>query len=111
MEKARKITNGICWGITIITGLLLLVSWKEIPALVITHIGAGVSYGSKNTLLVIFGIEIVVNVLFMLHYDIPFIREMRKTKMSSGLLNVMAIVIQIAAVIILSLFVLLAVMQ
>lgn len=111
MEKARKITNVISWGIVVITGILLLVCWKDIPALVITHIGAGISYGSKNILLMIFGVELVVNVLFTLHYDIPFIREMRKSKVSSGLLDVMAIVIQIAAVIILSLFVLLAVIQ
>ena len=111
MEKARKITNSVSWGIVTITGILLIVSWKDIPTLVITHIGAGISYGSKNILLLILGVELVVNVLFTLRCDIPIIREIRKTKVSSKLLDITAIAIQIIAVIILSLFVLLAVIQ
>ena len=111
MEKARKIINGISWGIVVITGILLFANWRTIPSLVITHIGAGISYGNKNILLIIFCIELVVSVLFTLHYDIPIIREIRKTKVSSKLLDITAIAIQIIAVIILSLFVLLAVIQ
>ena len=84
MEKARKITNLISWGIVIITGFLLLFNWNSIPESVIVHIGAGISYGSKNTLIVLFIVEIVAEAA--------------------------TIVIQIAAVIILSVFVLLAVM-
>lgn len=111
MEKARKITNLISWGIVIITGLLLLLNWPDIPSSVIVHIGAGISYGSKNTLIVLFIVDIVLNVLFTLRYDIPFVRELRKTRVSSGVPEAAAIVMQIAAVIILSVFVLLAVMR
>ena len=109
MKKARKITNGISWGIVAITGILLLFSWKDIPESVITHIGAGISYGSKNTLLLIFGVEFIVSLLFTLNYDIPFVREMRKAKVSSRLLNIASIIIQITVLITLSLFILLAV--
>ena len=79
--------------------------------MVITHIGAGISYGNKNILLIIFCIVFVVSVLFTLHYDIPIIREMKKSKVSNNLLNIMEIVIQMVVVIILSLFVLLTVIQ
>ena len=65
---------------------------------------------SKNTLIVLFIVEIVLNILFTLQYDVSFIRELRKKKISYGLAEAVAIVIQIAAVIILSVFVLLAVM-
>ena len=111
MEKARKIINGISWGIVVITGILLFANWRTIPSLVITHIGAGISYGNKNILLIIFCIELVVSVLFTLHYDIPIIREMKKSKVANNLLNIMEIVIQMVVVIILSLFVLLTVIQ
>lgn len=78
MEKMRKIINGISWGIVVITGILLIIEWNDIPALVITHIGTGISYGSKNLLPILFCIELVVTVLFTLHYDIPLVRDMRK---------------------------------
>ena len=52
------------------------------PTLVITHIGMGISYGSKNILPMLFCVELMVNVLFTLRYDIPLIREMRKSKVS-----------------------------
>ena len=85
--------------------------WNDIPALVITHIGMGISYGSKNILPMLFCIELVVTFLFTLRYDIPFIREMRKSKVSRKFLDIMAIIIQMVGVVILSLFVLLAVVQ
>lgn len=56
-------------------------------------------------------IELVVTFLFTLRYDIPFIREMRKSKVSRKFLDIMAIIIQMVGVVILSLFVLLAVVQ
>ena len=109
MEKARKIISGISWGIAVLTGILLIVSWNNIPALVITHIGMGISYGSKNILPMIFFFFFAVNILFTLRCDILTIREMRKSKVSSKFLDVTAIVIQMVAVIIMSSFVLLAV--
>ena len=111
MENAKKIISIISWGIVVLTGILLIVNWNDISPLVITHIGMGISYGSKNILPMLFCVELVINVLFTLHYDIPIIREMRKSKVSSKFLDVMAIIIQMAAVIILSLFILLAVIQ
>ena len=109
MEKVKKIINSISWVIVALTGILLIVKW--IPALVITHIGMGISYGSKNILPMLFCIELVVTFLFTLRYDIPFIREMRKSKVSRKFLDIMAIIIQMVGVVILSLFVLLAVVQ
>lgn len=109
MEKVRKIISGISWGIVAITGILLIVEWNDIPALVITHIGTGISYGSKNLLPILFCIELVVTVLFTLHYDIPLVRDMRKSKVSSKFLSIMAIIMQMVIVVIVSLFVLLAV--
>lgn len=111
MEKARKIISGISWGIVAITGILLIVEWNDIPAFVITHIGMGISYGSKKLLLMLICIELVVTVLFTLHYDIPLIRDMRKSKVSSKFLSIMAIIMQMVVVVIVSLFVLLAVVQ
>ena len=111
MEKVRKFISGISWGIVAITGILLIVEWNNIPELVITHIGMGISYGSKNLLPMLFCIELVVTVLFTLHYDIPFIRDMRKSKVSSKFLGIMAIILQMVVVVIVSLFVLLAVVQ
>ena len=109
MEKVKKIINSISWVIVALTGILLIVKWNDIPALVITHIG--ISYGSKNILPMLFCIELVVTFLFTLRYDIPFIREMRKSKVSRKFLDIMAIIIQMVGVVILSLFVLLAVVQ
>lgn len=109
MQKVRKIINGISWGIVVLTGIILIVSWNDIPTSVITHIGMGISYGSKNILPMLFCVELVVNVLFTFRYDIPLIQEMRKSKVSSKLLDVMAIIMQMVVVVILSLFVLLAV--
>ena len=111
MEKVKKIINSISWVIVALTGILLIVKWNDIPALVITHIGMGISYGSKNILPMLFCIELVVTFLFTLRYDIPFIREMRKSKVSRKFLDIMAIIIQMVGVVILSLFVLLAVVQ
>lgn len=48
MEKVKKIINSISWVIVALTGILLIVKWNDIPALVITHIGMGISYGSKD---------------------------------------------------------------
>lgn len=39
MEKVKKIINSISWVIVALTGILLIVKWNDIPALVITHIG------------------------------------------------------------------------
>ena len=111
MEKVRKIINGISWGIVVLTGIILFASWNYRPTLVITHIGMEISYGSKNILPMLFCVELMVNVLFTLRYDIPLIREMRKSKVSSKFVDVMAIIMQMVAVVILSLFVLLAVVQ
>ena len=111
MEKVRKIINGISWGIVVLTGIILIVSWNDIPTSVITHIGMGISYGSKNILPMLFCVEFVVNVLFTFRYDIPLIQEMRKSKVSSKFLDIMAIIMQMVVVVILSLFVLLAVVQ
>ena len=94
MEKVKKIINSISWVIVALTGILLIVKWNDIPALVITHIGMGISYGSKNILPMLFCIELVVTFLFTLRYDIPFIREMRKSKVSRKFLDIMAIIIQ-----------------
>ena len=38
MEKVKKIINSISWVIVALTGILLIVKWNDIPALVITHI-------------------------------------------------------------------------
>lgn len=54
MEKVKKIINSISWVIVALTGILLIVKWNDIPALVITHIGMGISYGSKNILPMLF---------------------------------------------------------
>ena len=37
MEKVKKIINSISWVIVALTGILLIVKWNDIPALVITH--------------------------------------------------------------------------
>ena len=111
MEKVRKMIKVISWAIVVLTGIILFGSWNDMPTLVITHIGMGISYGSKNILPMLFCVELMVNVLFTLRYDIPLIREMRKSKVSSKFVDVMAIIMQMVAVVILSLFVLLAVVQ
>ena len=67
MEKVKKIINSISWVIVALTGILLIVKWNDIPALVITHIGMGISYGSKNILPMLFCIELVVSLLSSKH--------------------------------------------
>lgn len=111
MEKVRKIVNSISWGIVVVTGIILIASWNDIPKSVITHIGMGISYGSKNILPMLFFIELMVTVLFTLRCDVPLIRDMRKSKVSSKFLGVMAIIMQIIVVAVVSLFILLAVVQ
>ena len=95
-----------------LTGIILFASWNDMPTLVITHIGMGISYGSKNILPMLFCVELMVMFFFTLRYDIPLIREMRKIeRCPQKFVDVMAIIMQMVAVVILSLFVLLAVVQ
>lgn len=107
MDKIKRIINYVSWGIIGITGLIFVVNWKNIPASVITHIGFGsVSYGSKYTLIIIFVIEIIANLVFTLGYDIPYIKEVRKTRQPSLLVDGLRIVIQAFAVLMMSAFIL-----
>lgn len=48
MEKVKKIINSISWVIVALTGILLIVKWNDIPALVITHIGRACEKNSVN---------------------------------------------------------------
>ena len=48
MEKVKKIINSISWVIVALTGILLIVKWNDIPALVITHIGRDYEEKSVN---------------------------------------------------------------
>ena len=107
MDKIKRIINYTSWGIIGITGLIFVVNWKNIPASVITHSGFGsVSYGSKYTLIIIFVIEIIVNLVFTLGYDIPYIKEIRKTRPPSFLVDGVSIFIQVLAVLVMSAFIL-----
>ena len=74
------------------------------------HIGFGqISYGSKNMLLVILAVEILLNIVFTLGYDVSFIREMRKTKQSAAAVGLMSAVLQIIAVTVIEFFILAAI--
>lgn len=107
MDKIKRIINYVSWGIIGITGFIFVVNWKNIPASVITHIGfVSVSYGSKYTLIIIFVIEIIANLVFTLGYDIPYIKEVRKTRQPSFLVDGLSIVIQSFAVLMMSAFIL-----
>ncbi len=48
MDKIKKIVNYVSWIIIGMTGILLLVNWENIPETVVTHIGAGISYGGQK---------------------------------------------------------------
>lgn len=78
MDRIKKIINYITWAMIAVTGILFFANWNNIPESVITHIGLGVSYGSRNNLILLFIIEIIINTAFTLGYDIPFIRGMKK---------------------------------
>ncbi|MFR9145995.1 MAG: hypothetical protein ACLVJ4_05150 [Mediterraneibacter sp.] len=81
-------------------------NWNNIPESVITHIGLGVSYGSRNNLILLFIIEIIINTAFTLGYDIPFIRGMKKTRQSSYLTEIISMAVRVLAVLIISAFIL-----
>ncbi|HIX64170.1 MAG TPA: hypothetical protein H9852_07050 [Candidatus Mediterraneibacter colneyensis] len=109
MNRIRKTIHVISWAVIIILGMALLVRWNDISEPVITHIGAGISYGSKSTLAVIYIIEIIVNAVFTFGYEIPFAKEMRKTGTPNLLVDVVSVVLQAAALLVVSGFILPAV--
>ncbi|HIY31406.1 MAG TPA: hypothetical protein H9732_11100 [Candidatus Mediterraneibacter avicola] len=106
MDRIKKIINYITWAMIAVTGILFFANWNSIPESVITHIGLGISYGSRNNLILLLIVEIIINVLFTLGYDIPFIREMRKTGQPSYIIAGISMVIQVIAVLIMSAFIL-----
>lgn len=110
MDKVKKIINYISWIIILALAAGLLIRWGDIPESVIIHIGFGqISYGSKNMLLVILAVEILLNIIFTLGYDVSFIREMRKTKQSAAAVGLMSAVLQIIAVAVIGFFILAAI--
>ena len=87
-----------------------MIRWGDIPESVIIHIGfRQISYGSKNMLLVILAVGILLNIVFTLGYDVSFIREMRKTKQSAAAVGLMSAVLQIIAVNVIGFFILAAI--
>ena len=110
MDKVKKIINYISWIIILALAAGLLIRWGDIPESVIIHIGFGqISYGSKNMLLVLLAVEILLNIVFTLGYDVSFIREMRKTKQSAAAVGLMSAVLQIIAVTVMGFFILAAI--
>ena len=110
MDKVKKIINYISWIIILALATRLLIAWRDRPDTVIIHIGFGqISYGSKNILLVILAVEILLNIIFTLGYDVSFIREMRKTKQSAAAVGLMSAVLQIIAVTVIGFFILAAI--
>ena len=63
MDRIKKIINYITWAMIAVTGILFFANWNNIPESVITHIGLGVSYGSRNNLILLFIIEIIIMLL------------------------------------------------
>ena len=55
-------------------------------------------------LLVLLAVEILLNIVFTLGYDVSFIREMRKTKQSAAAVGLMSAVLQIIAVTVIGFF-------
>ena len=106
MDRIKKIINYITWAMIAVTGILFFANWNSIPESVITHIGLGISYGSRNNLILLLIVEIIINVLFTLGYDIPYIKEVRKTRQPSFLVDGLSIVIQLFAVLMMSAFIL-----
>ena len=109
MDKIKKIINYVSWIIIGMSGILLLVNWENIPETVVTHIGLGISYGDKNNLIMFLIIEVIINAVFTMGYDISFIREMRKTRQPSYLIDGISMVIQVIAVLVMSAFILQAI--
>ena len=109
MDKIKKIINYVSWIIIGMSGILLLVNWENIPETVVTHIGLGSSYGGKNNLIMFLVIEVIINAVFTMGYDISFIREMRKTRQPSYLIDGISMVIQVIAVLVMSAFILQAI--
>ena len=110
MDKVKKIINYISWIIILILAAGLLIRWGNIPENVITHAGFGqISYGNKYMLIVILVLEILLNTVFTLGYDVSFIREMKKTKQPAGVIRFVSAVLQIAALIIIGFFFLAAI--
>lgn len=106
----KKIINYSSWLIIAATAILLFINWNRIPASVITHAGLGqISYGSKTMLIAVLTIEIIINFLFTLGYDMPFIQALRKTRTAKPAIRFTAVFLQIIAVIIMSLFILSAI--
>ena len=109
MDKIKKIINYVSWIIIGMSGILLLVNWENIPETVVTHIGLGISYGDKNNLIMFLVIEVIINAVFTMGYDISFIREMRKTRQPSYLIDGISMVIQVIAMLVMSAFILQAI--
>ena len=109
MDKIKKIINYVSWIIIGMSGILLLVNWENIPETVVTHIGLGISYGDKNNLIMFLIIEVIINAVFTMGYDISFIREMRKARQPSYLIDGISMVIQVIAMLVMSAFILQAI--
>lgn len=110
MKQFRKIINYVSWIVVAIIGILLIVNWNSITSSVVTHIGLGrITYGDKSTLIMLLAIEIIVNVAFTLGYDIPFINKMKKLKQPSFLIDIIAVILQIMALLVFSTFIITAI--
>lgn len=106
MDKIKRIINYVSWIIIGMTGILLLVNWENIPETVVTHIGAGISYGGKKKLILFFIIEVIINAVFTAGYDVSFIREMKKNRQPAYLIDGISMVIQVIVVLVMSAFIL-----
>lgn len=106
MDKIKKIVNYVLWIIIGMTGILLLVNWENVPETVVTHIGAGISYGGKKNLILFFIIEVIINAVFTAGYDVSFIREMKRTRQPSYRIDGISMVIRGIMVLVMSVFIL-----
>lgn len=108
MKQMRKIINYVSWLIIIILGIMLVIHWNRIPEFVMTDSGLGmISYGNKVSLIALYILEIIVNTMFTIGQDIPFIREVKKTKISPILVDVISIIIQMLVLIMICAFIIL----
>lgn len=112
MVKTKKVMNCISWLVIAIISIMLFMNWNDIPSTVVTHSGGGnISYGDKSNLIIFLSIGIVVNIMYTLNIDIPFIKSLKKTKQSNTFTSIIAIIIQIMVIFVLSAFVLLPIIK
>lgn len=105
MKKRVSLSLCLSWLIILITGFILVIQWNSVDSMIGIHIhllGEMDQLGNKYFLLVLFAVEIIINLLFTFHYDLQINHELKKIVIHSKWVHVL---IQFILLLIMSIYI------